>query len=286
MLWSKPSLFSREGVGDGTRVGRWRRWPPGEAFRRRGMARRPTLKRRIGSGRRPWRGACRSAVRGTAVRRRSRGARGGMLRLDGRDAAPMPARLAADLRSTCRAGLSATRRRRCVPPMPGIEVRISRLRASSGSAAIAASSRRSTSAQAASRAAITARWLAAISGVEGLGEAGLLHGDKLGQLAAARGKRLERDRFGRRRGAEALGHGASKARDEAGVQPVGLGDAPLGGAEGAHLARVGERRPRSPSATSAAVKGSARGRSPRARRGWRRAGASPRSAPRCRERRS
>ena len=77
-------------------------------------------------------------------------------------------------------------------------------------------------------------------GIEGLGEAGLLHGDKLGQLAAARGKRLERDRFGRRRGAEALGHGASKARDEAGVQPVGLGDAPLGGAEGAHLARVGE----------------------------------------------
>jgi hypothetical protein len=77
-------------------------------------------------------------------------------------------------------------------------------------------------------------------GIEGLGEAGLLHGDKLGQLAAARGKRLERDRFGRRRGAEALGHGASKARDEAGVQPVGLGDAPLGGAEGAHLARIGE----------------------------------------------
>ena len=76
--------------------------------------------------------------------------------------------------------------------------------------------------------------------VEGLGEAGLLHGDELGQLAPAGGKRLERNRFGLGRGAEALGHGASKARDEAGVQPVGLGDAPLGGAEGADLARIGE----------------------------------------------
>jgi hypothetical protein len=75
---------------------------------------------------------------------------------------------------------------------------------------------------------------------EGLGEAGLLHGDELGQLPPAGGKRLERKRFGLRGGAEAVGHGASKARDQAGVQPVGLGDAPLGGAEGADLARVGD----------------------------------------------
>ena len=76
--------------------------------------------------------------------------------------------------------------------------------------------------------------------VEGLGEAGLLHGDQLGELAPAGGERLERNRFGLRSGAKAVGHGASKARDEAGVQPIGLGDAPFGGAEGADLSRVGE----------------------------------------------
>jgi hypothetical protein len=76
--------------------------------------------------------------------------------------------------------------------------------------------------------------------VEGLREAGLLHGDELGQLAPAGGERLQRDRIGLGGGTETFRHGASKARDEARVQPVGLGDAPLGGAEGADLPRVGE----------------------------------------------
>ena len=76
--------------------------------------------------------------------------------------------------------------------------------------------------------------------VEGLAEAGLLHGDELCELAPAGGKRLQRDRLWFRRGAEAVGHGASKARDQPGVQPIGLGDASLGGAEGANLARIGE----------------------------------------------
>ena len=45
-----------------------------------------------------------------------------------------------------------------------------------------------------------------------------------------------------RRGAGA-GHGASKPRDQPGVQPVGLGDAPRGGSEGPDLAGVCDADP-------------------------------------------
>jgi hypothetical protein len=87
--------------------------------------------------------------------------------------------------------------------------------------------------------------------VESLGEAGLLHGDQLRELTPAGGKRLERKRFGLRRGAKAVGHDASKARDQASVQPVGLGDASLGRAKGADLA--GSAMPTSKPATARVV---------------------------------
>ncbi len=41
----------------------------------------------------------------------------------------------------------------------------------------------------------------------------------------------EGDLVGGRGGAQVLAHGLSKAGDEGGVQPVGLGDQPFGGAE-------------------------------------------------------
>ena len=53
-------------------------------------------------------------------------------------------------------------------------------------------------------------------------EAGLLHGDQLGQLPPADGERLQRKRFGFGGGVETVGHGAIKARDEPGVQPAVL----------------------------------------------------------------
>ncbi len=77
-------------------------------------------------------------------------------------------------------------------------------------------------------------------GIEGLLEAGLFHGDHFGELAPAGGQRLKRDLVGVGQRAEGVAHAISEARDEAGVQPVGLGAFAFGDAEGLDAARIDE----------------------------------------------
>ena len=65
-------------------------------------------------------------------------------------------------------------------------------------------------------------------GIEGLFEARLLDRDRFGQLPPSRRQRLENRLFGVRKGAQFVGHRMSKARNQACVQLVGLGDQALG----------------------------------------------------------
>ena len=123
-------------------------------------------------------------------------------------------------------------------PMPGIEVRIARLRARSGAGGDAPVEGR-LDLGAGRRQGLDHRPVAVgDQGIEGLGEAGLLHGDQLGELAPAGRERLERDLVGFGSGAQVLGHAMSKARDQGRVQPVGLGDQPFGGPKGPDPARI------------------------------------------------
>ena len=126
------------------------------------------------------------------------------------------------------------------PPMPGIEVRISRLRASAGSAAIAASSRRSTSAQAASSAAITARWLAAISA----SKAWARRVFSMATSSVSWRRRVESALSAIASGAGAGRRRSGMVRAKRAMRPASsrsvLAMRPSAVREGAHLARIGE----------------------------------------------
>ena len=76
--------------------------------------------------------------------------------------------------------------------------------------------------------------------IESLLEAALFHSDHFGELAPAGGQRLKRDLVGVAQRAEGVAHAISEARDEAGVQPVGLGAFAFGDAEGLDAARIDE----------------------------------------------
>jgi hypothetical protein len=63
--------------------------------------------------------------------------------------------------------------------------------------------------------------------VHHLSEPSLLHAEKFDQLSAASRQGLQDQLIGVGDWAKVLAHLVSKARDEGGVQPVGLGDRPL-----------------------------------------------------------
>jgi hypothetical protein len=74
--------------------------------------------------------------------------------------------------------------------------------------------------------------------VDGLLEARLLHRRHFHQLAPARRKRADLQGFRARDRAGRIAHDESKARDQLGVQPVGLGALALGGAPSLDAARI------------------------------------------------
>ena len=121
--------------------------------------------------------------------------------------------------------------------MPGIEVRITRLRARPIGADALVEFRlngRAGALQGLDHRPVTVGH----QGIEGLGETRLLHGDQLGDLAPTGRERLEPDLIECGRGVQVLGHALSKARDEGCVQPVGLGDLSFSRAEGPDPARI------------------------------------------------